>query len=164
MNDLRKTFPLYTRNVAVSTGNNEEDYASQYGLNPGMKLFKQSAFIPSIFGPKIIDRKIFASKYSSNALVFERKDKMLAGGFFQCGENAIIKPSGLMNGIWHKEDIKIFFMTELLVQRGFFAHRFYFQGLHLDKNITTAMYLSCRWSLPLPLTPISGKTITSIII
>lgn len=74
MNDLRKSFPTFTRNVAVSTGSNESDYNSLYGLYPSMKLFKQELMIPAWYGGKTIKRSIYASKYGSGWPIFERKD------------------------------------------------------------------------------------------
>ncbi len=91
LNDLRRSFPTFTRNVAVSTGNNSKDYEDEFGLSPGVKLFSQEALIPSIFGPKIISRKIYSSKYATNAKVFSRKDYLLAGGFIPLWRRRIYK-------------------------------------------------------------------------
>lgn len=74
MNDLRRSFPTFTRNVAVSTGSNFSDYNSSYGLYPGMKLFKQETMVPAWYGGRTIKRSIYASKYGNGWPVFERKD------------------------------------------------------------------------------------------
>lgn len=90
-NDLRKTFPSFTRNVAVSVGHNSQNYNHEFGLYPGRNLFSQEAFIPDIFGPRIINRKIYSSRYASDATVFSRKDKLLAGGFIPLWRNRYYK-------------------------------------------------------------------------
>ncbi|MDF3029259.1 MAG: hypothetical protein K0S23_3566 [Fluviicola sp.] len=74
MNDLRKSFPTFTRNVAISTGSNSLDYNSAYGLYPAMKLFKQEIMIPAWYGGRTINRSVYASKYGSGWPIFERKD------------------------------------------------------------------------------------------
>ncbi len=91
LNDLRRSFPTFTRNVAVSVGHNSKDYEDEFGLTPGKKLFSQDAFIPDIFGPKIINRKIYSSKYATNAKVFSRKDYLLAGGFVPLWRRRVYK-------------------------------------------------------------------------
>lgn len=77
--DLRKSFPTFTRNVAISLGSNEFDYSSEYNLSPGMTLFTQNFFAPSLFGFKVIDRSISSSWYTSNASVFKHKDIHMVG-------------------------------------------------------------------------------------
>lgn len=81
LNDLRRSFPSFTRNVAISVGGNDLDYASSetFSLTPGMTLFTQNYFTPSIFGGKYVDRSISASSYSSNASVFKHKDVYMVG-------------------------------------------------------------------------------------
>lgn len=81
MNDLRKTFPTFTRNVAISTGNNSANYDSQYGLFPGMKLFSQNVFAPAWYGGKAFNRSIYSSQSGTARQVFKREDLYLFLGF-----------------------------------------------------------------------------------
>ncbi len=74
LNDLRRSFPSFTRNVAISTGNNTKDYETEYTLNPGMQLFSQNFLMPTIWGIKHIYREIDASWYLSASTVLYRKD------------------------------------------------------------------------------------------
>ncbi|PWH84770.1 T9SS type A sorting domain-containing protein [Brumimicrobium oceani] len=72
MNDLRRSFPTFTRNVAVSAGHNSEDYKDEFGLNPGEKLFSQNYPIPALGGAKYIKRSINASQMGAASRVFKR--------------------------------------------------------------------------------------------
>lgn len=60
-NDLRKKYPTFTRNIAISTGSYINDYNDEYGLTTGGLLYyrKKSAFL---FSTEI---KLWASKYST---------------------------------------------------------------------------------------------------
>lgn len=59
--DLRVSYPSFSRNVAVSTGNNFENYTDEFGLNPGMLLFSQNAIdLFSLTGTKYKNRKLYA--------------------------------------------------------------------------------------------------------
>lgn len=81
LNDLRRTFPTFTRNVAISVGGNELDYKSPslYNFTPGMTLFTQNFFVPGIFGVKHINRTLSSSYYTQNASVFSRNDTYMVG-------------------------------------------------------------------------------------
>jgi hypothetical protein len=74
INDLRKTFPAFTRNVAVSVGGNTKDYTDEYALNPGMKLFQQNFYVPRWYGGLYFNRHISSSQYNSASSVFFRND------------------------------------------------------------------------------------------
>src|SRR5690554_465263 len=70
--DTRKTFPSFSRNIAVSMGSYKEDYNAKWGLHPGKKLFTQHApssfYVPVLgFQPGMVNRKLWASKYSSTS-------------------------------------------------------------------------------------------------
>lgn len=75
--DLRVSYPSFSRNVAVSTGRNDADYTDEFTLNPGMLLFSQNAISGSLLGPTYKNRKLYASKYSSNHTVFRNQVKLL---------------------------------------------------------------------------------------
>lgn len=77
INDLRRSFPTFTRNVAVSTGHNSINYNTQYGLYPGMKLFSQNVFMPTWYGSKTFNRDIYSSQYGMASQVFKREDLQL---------------------------------------------------------------------------------------
>jgi hypothetical protein len=76
--DTRKTFPTFSRNIAISTGSYKNDYNMQWQLNPGKLLFSQTALgynlLTGTFGS--VNRKLFASEYSSTSAkqVFKRLD------------------------------------------------------------------------------------------
>jgi hypothetical protein len=68
--DTRKTFPSFSRNIAVSMGSYKNDYNAKWSLHPGKKLFTQHApssfYVPVLgFQPGMVNRKLWASKYSS---------------------------------------------------------------------------------------------------
>jgi hypothetical protein len=69
-NDLRKAFPSFTRNVAISTGNNDQNYDSQYGLSPGDLMFKQDVFLPKWYGFIIKQRDFYAGQFGSDKNAF----------------------------------------------------------------------------------------------
>jgi hypothetical protein len=77
MNDLRKSFPTFTRNVALSTGNNDANYNSEFGLFPGMKLFSQNVFAPAWYGGKAFNRSVYSSQTGTASQVFKREDLYL---------------------------------------------------------------------------------------
>ena len=79
-NDLRKYFPSFTRNIAISTGRNDQDYNSEYGLTPGKSLFQQNITVPSISPPgiKIRKRNIKASNGNIQNDVFWKDDITMA--------------------------------------------------------------------------------------
>lgn len=76
-NDLRKSYPTFTRNVAVSVGSYSSNYTSEFGLTEGQLLFKQNFYAPlgGFFVHK--RRKIYASKYNDTdpENVFTRDDR-----------------------------------------------------------------------------------------
>jgi len=72
--DLRRSFPTFTRNVAVSTGHNSEDYNDEFGLTPGKTLFTQRFPIPAWYGWKHINRHINASMEGPASSVFKRTE------------------------------------------------------------------------------------------
>ncbi|PKR81258.1 hypothetical protein CW751_06650 [Brumimicrobium salinarum] len=78
INDLRRTFPTFTRNVAVSTGHNSADYNDEFGLSPGEKLFTQNYPIPAFIGWKHINRRINASREGTASSVFKRREIRMA--------------------------------------------------------------------------------------
>ncbi len=59
LNDLRKSFPSFTRNISVSTGRNDQDYETEFGLSPGQTLFQQNITVPTVFYPGFKFRKRF---------------------------------------------------------------------------------------------------------
>lgn len=69
VNDLRKSFPSFTRNISISTGSNSKDYSDEYGLQANMTLFEQHTVLPSVFPPGMAkkDRVLSASSYGSGA-------------------------------------------------------------------------------------------------
>jgi hypothetical protein len=77
LDDMRKTFPSFTRNIAVSTGSNSQDYNQLYDLTPGMLLFNQNAIGSGIGGFYSRLRRIYASKYTANQPAFRIKDKII---------------------------------------------------------------------------------------
>ncbi len=79
--DLRKSYPTFPRNIAVSTGSFSKTYEDEYGLGPGDLLFSQNGFgFPStnLFGASFgkFNRKVYSSKYTtaSHATIFFRYD------------------------------------------------------------------------------------------
>lgn len=71
LTDTRKTFPSFSRNIAVSMGSYKDDYNTLWDLNPGKKLFTQhapSSFHVPFLGIQtgIVHRKLWASKYSNS--------------------------------------------------------------------------------------------------
>ena len=65
-NDLRRTYPTFTRNIAVSTGSFSKNYTDEFSLNPGHHLFSQdNMFLPTAFGFMHKFRRLYASKYGT---------------------------------------------------------------------------------------------------
>jgi hypothetical protein len=86
--DTRKTFPSFSRNIAVSMGSYKNDYNIEWNLNPGNKLFTQtgpSSFFIPVLGLQggFVNRKLWASKYSNSSPQpsFKRSDFYLFLGF-----------------------------------------------------------------------------------
>ena len=79
LNDLRRSFPTFTRNVAISVGGNENDYISSYNFTPGLKLFEQNLLAPSWYGTKKFERSIFGSEFGSAKPIFDRNDIYMFG-------------------------------------------------------------------------------------
>jgi hypothetical protein len=75
--DMRKSFPTFTRNIAVSTASNSQDYNQLYNLTPGKLLFDQNALGYGIGGFRTRHRRIYASKYTNDHTVFRIKDRIL---------------------------------------------------------------------------------------
>ncbi|CAM1370977.1 T9SS type A sorting domain-containing protein [Tenacibaculum xiamenense] len=78
--DTRKTFPAFTRNVAVSTGSYKDDYEDKWNLYPGKLLFSQNAPGITPYGVGVVNRDINASYYSTSSprRIFRRRDFYLA--------------------------------------------------------------------------------------
>lgn len=81
LDDLRRTYPTFTRNVAVSVGKNDQNYTTEYELEPGMKLYGQTAIgipvatwflnpgtIPNF--TQIWNRGVWAANYSNEHRLF----------------------------------------------------------------------------------------------
>ena len=86
--DTRKTFPSFSRNIAVSMGSYKNDYNTLWGLHPGKKLFTQigpsSLYVPFLgFQPGTVNRNLWASKYSNSIPQpsFRRNDFYVFLGF-----------------------------------------------------------------------------------
>lgn len=77
LNDMRRTFPTFTRNVAVSTGHNTQDYEDLYQMNPGKLLFDQNAIGYGLGGLHSKHRRVYASKYAADHTVFRIKDRII---------------------------------------------------------------------------------------
>jgi len=79
-NDTRRSFPAFTRNVAVSTGSYKDNYSQYFDFNflPGELIFKQHAptynLLLGSWG--MANRKVWASKYNTSQAekVFRRLD------------------------------------------------------------------------------------------
>jgi len=79
-NDTRRSFPSFTRNIAVATASYNNNYQTVWGMTPGMELFKQNGpggFVTPLswhFG--FISRKLWASEYSNTEIkpAFNRFD------------------------------------------------------------------------------------------
>jgi hypothetical protein len=69
MNDLRRSYPVFTRNIAISTGNNDQDYQSEFSLNPGELLFEQN--LSPGTGSVFKTRKVRASLYGPSHSAFK---------------------------------------------------------------------------------------------
>ncbi len=65
-NDTRRSFPSFTRNITVSTGNANKNYATEYSLTPGKLLFEQNAINIGWLGLNYKTRAYHASKYGPN--------------------------------------------------------------------------------------------------
>ncbi|SEB41316.1 Por secretion system C-terminal sorting domain-containing protein [Tenacibaculum sp. MAR_2009_124] len=78
--DTRKTFPAFTRNVAVSTGSYKDDYNDKWNLYPGKLLFSQNAPGITPYGVGVVNRDIKASHYSTSSpsRIFRRRDFYIA--------------------------------------------------------------------------------------
>jgi hypothetical protein len=78
--DTRKSFPSFTRNIAVSTGNVDKNYNSEYGLTPGKLLFEQNTvasglgFLPGFATYK--ERRLYASMQSPYADIYKNKERI----------------------------------------------------------------------------------------
>jgi hypothetical protein len=79
-NDLRKSFPTFTRNIAISTGNNNQDYSDEFSLTPNLLMFKQNIVTPIFGGFAYKQREFYASSYTNHSTAFYIKDiKMYLG-------------------------------------------------------------------------------------
>jgi hypothetical protein len=77
LNDTRKNFPSFTRNIAVSTGSNDANYASRYSLYPNTEMFTQNAIVMGLGGLHYKHRRVYASKYASENTAFRVQEKIL---------------------------------------------------------------------------------------
>lgn len=75
--DMRRGFPAFTRNIAISTGANDQDYNDLYNLEPGKLLFHQSAIATGYALLHYKLRRIYASKRVYDHTVFRNKEQML---------------------------------------------------------------------------------------
>lgn len=73
-NDERISFPSFTRNIGISTGNINKDYDEEYSLTPGKLLFKQDALVNFITFKR---REVFASKYGGVHTIFRNKESIV---------------------------------------------------------------------------------------
>lgn len=76
LNDLRRSYPTFTRNVAVSTGRNNQNYTEEFQLDAGQLLFSQNALTVGLGGILYKNRKLYASKYSVDQSVFRNQVKL----------------------------------------------------------------------------------------
>lgn len=75
--DMRRSFPVFTRNIAISTGANDQDYNDLYSLYPGKLLFHQSA-IGYGYGTLYYKlRRVYASERVDDHTVFRNKEQIL---------------------------------------------------------------------------------------
>lgn len=77
INDLRKAYPTFTRNVAVSVGGNVNNYNDEYQLNRGKRIYGQDGLVWTFLTPanyipgiQFRYRQVYASKYANNAISF----------------------------------------------------------------------------------------------
>lgn len=80
MSDLRKTYPTFSRNVAISTGSFSDTYFDDYGLSSGELLYEVESFTYQSFPPGISvqDRSFYSSSFLSGTPqnLFIRNDQM----------------------------------------------------------------------------------------
>ncbi|HEY9082323.1 MAG TPA: T9SS type A sorting domain-containing protein [Vicingaceae bacterium] len=69
--DMRKTFPTFSRNIAVSTGSYSQNYQAHSGLTPGMTLFSQYHNLLLTIG----ERHLKSMKYGFHQSVYRREFK-----------------------------------------------------------------------------------------
>lgn len=75
--DMRRGFPAFTRNIAISAGANDQDYNGLYNLEPGKLLFHQSAIGYGLGGAEYKLRRIYASKWVYDHTVFRNKEQII---------------------------------------------------------------------------------------
>ncbi|WP_310559028.1 3-coathanger stack domain-containing protein [Flavobacterium sp.] len=80
LTDTRRSFPTFTRNIAVSTGSNTQDYNELYNLNPGKLLFSQNGLTVGYFGLNYKLRRLYAAKYAPDHTLFRIKDQIVTLG------------------------------------------------------------------------------------
>lgn len=66
VNDERKPFPAFTRNVAVSMGSYKDDYTDEYGLTYGQLLYEHTSLLKNA--------RLYASSYGNARPSFTRFD------------------------------------------------------------------------------------------
>lgn len=85
LSDLRKSYPTFTRNIAVSVGRNDKNYEDEYSLNPGKHIYKQGALGFSLTGAlyggffQIWQRNIYASHSLVGHTSFTNRMSALVG-------------------------------------------------------------------------------------
>lgn len=101
-NDLRKSFPSFSRNISVSTGRNDQDYDAEFGLSPGMLLFQQNIFLPSVFPPglKVRKRDLRASNGAVQNDVYRRDDITMVGFLVPIVKRATYRVSDINSYNW----------------------------------------------------------------
>lgn len=82
VNDLRKSYPTFSRNVAVSTGRNDQNYDTEFDLYPGRLLFNQPGVIGNGLGGMYAKtRRFYSSLYGPESTIFRNKEQFLFMGF-----------------------------------------------------------------------------------
>lgn len=78
LNDLRRSYPTFSRNIAISTGRNNQDYNDEFSLQPGKLLFSQNAIdVDLLGGLKSRYTRLHASEYKYGHTAFRNKVKLL---------------------------------------------------------------------------------------
>lgn len=75
-NDQRKTFPAFSRNIAVSMGRFDQGYDQEYGLGSSELLFRQIFGFPTLHGFRAFNNALFAAPInpSSDKVILRRME------------------------------------------------------------------------------------------
>ncbi|GAA0876090.1 hypothetical protein GCM10009118_25000 [Wandonia haliotis] len=141
--DLRKTFPAFTRNIAVSVGSYASNYTDAYGLNPGHHLFSQdNMFLPTSFGFMHKFRRLYASKYGNQQETLNIHDVNVLLGIIPITTKRIYRTNGLYDldmaqGGYKNEFYDKFFTGAIPMMLSGFVPTFSFFGQqHYKGNIS----------------------------